>query len=108
MTEEHGKLLPCLPFSYLLRGSLPFSGIFFLPGLQQWFYFCTQTSQMPLLPGIFFLTSIMALSLNVTSSVYFSYSPASSKFLWEWKTEEEKEKTRGKIRNKGHLTYRTV
>lgn len=88
--------------------SLPFNGIFFLPGLQQWFYFCTDTSQMPLWHGIFFLTPIMALSLDVTSSVHFSYNPTSSKLLWEWKTKEAEEKNGGKLRNKGHLTYRAI
>lgn len=91
MTERHGKLLTCLPFSYLLHCSLPFNGIFFLPGLQQWFYFCTHTSQMPPLTGILFLASLTALSSNVTSSVHFSYTPTGSEFLWEWKTKEEKE-----------------
>lgn len=108
MTDQHGKSLTCLPCSDLLVHSPAFNGIFFLPGLQQWFYFYTHTSQMPLLTGIFFLASVTALSLNVTSSVHFSYTPTSSTFLWEWKTKEEREKNRGKIRNKGHLTYRTV
>lgn len=97
-----------LPSFLKFAVSLPFNGIFFLPGFQQWFYFCTHTSQMPLLTGIFFLASVTALSLNVTSSVHFGYTPTSSKFLWERKTKEEREKNRGKIRNKGHLTYRTV
>lgn len=103
MTEQHGKLLTCLPFSYLSLSMEPF---FFL-------VYNNGSISVPIPPkchcGMGFSSSLlMALSLNVTSSVHFSYNPTSSKSLWEWKTKEAEEKNGGKIRNKGHLTYRAI
>lgn len=103
MTEQHGKLLTCPPFSYLSLSMEPF---FFL-------VYNNGSISVPIPPkchcGVGFSSSpLMALSLNVTSSVHFSYNPTCSKSLWEWKTKEAEEKNGGKIRNKGHLTYRAI